>query len=130
MNVSESVPLINTFTAAWNAMDPQAVLVHFTDDAVLALDPPPPGSPGEYRGKEQILGFLQYLAPGFHTFDTSNHVAEGGTLSWDGALASDRLRERGLERAPFHAQASLDRGKFSTLSVTFDQSAREKLQKA
>jgi len=135
VTAEDPVVVINDFDAAWNAHDAEGVLAFFTDDAVVKIEPPPPGQLGTYAGKEQIRDFVEDLLPGFHVEPRDHQVAGyqeevGDRVIWAFTLSADSFRELGVDPVEGTAEAILQGYKLETFTTTFSPETVEKMQAA
>ncbi|MCC9075552.1 ester cyclase [Litorilinea aerophila] len=117
---------IQSFDAAWNAHDVDAVLAFFTDDAVITPVPPLPGGPEKFTGREEIRGFIQLLMPGFRV-KSENIQVSGTTVTWWFAVYSDFFQSLGVNPVTGMGEAVLDQGKFRSFVPRFSQETVNKL---
>jgi hypothetical protein len=131
----ESVSVVEDFDAAWNAHDEDAVLDFFADNAVVKLEPPAPGEPEAYTGKEQIRAFVQTYMPGFHVESRDHQVAGyqegvGERVIWESTVSSDSFRSLGVDPVEGMTEAIFESGKVKSFTFTLSQETLAKMQEA
>jgi ketosteroid isomerase-like protein len=119
----------NEFDATWNTNDAEAVLAHFTDDAVVCPVPPLPGAPEVFRGEDEVRGFVQMLIPNFHV-ESRDYRARGDTVSWYATVTSDTVRQMGVDSLSADCEAIVRDGKVVSFTPRFTQETLERLQAA
>lgn len=83
MQEEDSLRVVDSFDAAWNAHDEEGVFDLFAEEAVARLVPAPPGEPEDYEGKSQLKDLVWRHMPGFHVL--------GAIPRQNGARVSRRL---------------------------------------
>lgn len=128
--MQDAVSLIqHTFDEAWNTRDLARILDCFADDAVVRPVPPMPGGPEQYRGKDQIRTFVEFLLDGFHV-DATHYVAEGETVRWYAVISSDGFRRMGIDTLDNFCEAVVHGGKITSFAPTFTPASLSKFQAA
>jgi ketosteroid isomerase-like protein len=115
--------------ATWNRHDAQATLNLYAEDAVVTITPPPPGSPGTFKGREEIRKFVAIFIPGFHV-SSRNIRQSGDKVMWNAVASADGLRQMGLDLAEITAEAVVQDGKIKSFDVTFTPETVARLQAA
>ncbi len=129
----DPISRVEDFDAAWNTHDEEAVLGFFADDAVVKLEPPPPGEREAYTGKEQIRGFVRTHTPGFHVESRDHQVAGhqegvGDRVIWESTVSSDSFRSLGADQVEGTAEAILKEGRIESFTFTLSQETLAKMQ--
>lgn len=117
------------FDGAWNARDVERILNHFAPDAVVQTQPPLPGGPETYRGREKIRTFVEALTPGFHV-DSNGFEVDGDRVTWFSTVSCDAFQEMGLDDLEATATAHVTNGRVSSFAVQFTPSALARMQAA
>ncbi|HET6313207.1 MAG TPA: nuclear transport factor 2 family protein [Chloroflexia bacterium] len=128
-NNQDATSFMTQFDAAWNRHDLDAAVGYYADDAVVALEPAPPGLPGIFTGKDEIRGFIQMLLPGFHV-ESSNARANGDTLTWDSRITADAFRSMGVDEAECVTEVVVRDGKVQRFTPTFSPATLAKIQQS
>ena len=105
-----------TFIAAWNRHDAEAVLKALADDAVVTLDPPFPGAPPVFNGKAELGGFVQAFIAGIHVA-TRNYGAQGDTVTFDATVSADAVRQLGVASVDQSDEVVLRGGKVAAFII-------------
>jgi hypothetical protein len=119
MSGHDPINLIQSFDAAWNMGDLDAVMAFFADDAIVRLAPPPPDG-GIYSGAARIRAWAESLMPGFRV-ESSDHCAVGDQVTWSFRAFSDAFQAAGVNPASGRADALLRGEKIQSFTVTFDE---------
>lgn len=117
------------FDGAWNARDLNRIVDCFTSDAVVHMQPPLPGGPEAYRGRDDIRGFAETLVPGFHV-ESQNFALEGDHVTWFSIVACDLFRELGLDALECTSTALVRDGKVASFAPSFTPSSLGRMQAA
>ncbi|HZY57102.1 MAG TPA: nuclear transport factor 2 family protein [Rubrobacteraceae bacterium] len=135
MAAEDPISVVNDFDAAWNAHNEEDVLRFFTDNAVVRLEPSPPGEPEAYTGKEEIKSFVQRYMPGFRVESRGHQVAGhqeevGDRVIWESTVSSDGFRNLGVDPVEGAAEAILKGSKIELFTFTLSQETLAKMQQA
>jgi LPXTG-motif cell wall-anchored protein len=122
--------VIRALGAARNAGDAEGAAARFADDAALTVQPPPPGTSGVFRGKDQIRALLQGdSVTHFHT-EQVNFQVTGDKVTWDSTVTNDTLRKLGLASAVYRHDAVVQGGKIRSFTATMAPDSLAKVQAA
>jgi ketosteroid isomerase-like protein len=128
MSTHDPITLAQSFDAAWNAHDMNAVMGFFADDAIVRLAPPPPDG-GIYSGKAAIRAWAETLMPGFHVESTA-HCATGDQVTWSFRVSCDSFQAMGVNPVTGRADALVRGDKIKSFTVTFDEATASRMSSA
>lgn len=117
----------NEFDPAWNAHDVERVVQCFAEDAVVTTNPPMPGAPPMFRGKEEVRAFVQTVIPGFHV-RSAGFRTDGERVTWRSTVAADAFRQAGADSIDCDTEAVVRGGRVTNFTVTFTPESVAKLQ--
>ena len=129
MSTENIMELIKAYDAHWNANDVEGTLAAFTDDAVVTLNPPPPGQPAVSQGKAAVRQFIEANIPGFHV-ESRDYQVHGDSARWLGRLSNDGFRQLGLADLEIVTEATFRGDKVAAFTVTFTPAALEQIMAA
>lgn len=66
--MSENAERVRELLRLAGAMDTDALIAHFTDDAVMELPFAPSTMPSRYDGRDEIRGFMEFARDAFSSF--------------------------------------------------------------
>jgi ketosteroid isomerase-like protein len=83
-------PILQTFIAAWNRRDSEALLRCFSPDATLrVVPPPPPPEPETYTGRDAIAGWLNAQLAEATPARLGDVRMLGNVVTWDTIVERD-----------------------------------------
>jgi hypothetical protein len=110
--------VVEAFNAASNAGDLDRMLEFFADDAVLTTLPPPAElAHSIFAGKVQIRAWFAPQMQHLH-IAPRNLRANGTTVGWEATIASDMFRQLGIDSFEVRAEAVVENGQMTALTVT------------
>jgi hypothetical protein len=114
----DPLAVVEAFNAASNAGDLDRMLEFFADDAVLTTLPPPAEPEhGTFVGKAQIREWFAPQMPHLHVAP-HNLRANGTIVVWEATIASDMFRQLGIDSFDVLAEAVVENGQMTALTVT------------
>jgi hypothetical protein len=129
MAAENILEIMKDLDAQWNAHDVDGALAYYTDDAVVTLNPPPPGQPAVSQGKAAVRDFIVANIPGFQIESREPEVS-GDRARWLGRLSNDGFRQLGLAGLEIVTEATFRGDKVSSFTVTFTPEALEQIMAA
>jgi ketosteroid isomerase-like protein len=109
---NDPATLVKAFDAACNAGDIERVMAFFAENAVLksAQDPK------IYTGKQQIR---EWFAPQMNHIHivSKNHQVTGDTVTWEGTLSGDLVKQMGSDAFEQIAEAIVQDGKIVSFTL-------------
>jgi ketosteroid isomerase-like protein len=113
----DPLTVVHAWEAASEAGDADAAAALFTDDGVITLQPPPPGSSGIFRGKAQIQEFLHGFGAG-KIHSTATYEVSGNVVTATGVVALPSLAQVGIPSVAFTAVFVVQNCKLASFSPT------------
>jgi hypothetical protein len=107
---TDPVSVVDAFHAAGDDID--AALALLTDDVVIELTPPPPGTPGKWSGKQGARAFFEWRNAG-HQRRVREGAAQvtGNTVTGEVGVTSDTFKRLSLGTVRHTFQAEVVDGK-------------------
>ncbi len=99
--------VVNGFLQAFVADDLDGAMSHFTDDVVFNAV----NAQEEFRGKEDVRGYIEFLMRSVIDMETRNFSFEGNQVTWEASL------ERTSTPAEISYTAMVEAGKISYLET-------------
>jgi ketosteroid isomerase-like protein len=109
----DPVVVVKALDAACNAGDLERVVALFADDAVLK----DPLASRFHAGQQQIREWFRPQLQQCHVTST-NHQVTGDSVTWEGTVSADMLRQRGIASLDEMAEAVVRGGKIRSLAWT------------
>lgn len=98
---AQLIQIAKEFNAAWNAGNPDDILVFFAHDAVVRIVPPPPPPEREqFSGRDEIRAWIERTLALPFKVDASNYRAAGSVVTWEAFFPNE-----GQESAPDVSEA-------------------------
>ncbi len=131
MRLPDPVTVIETAIRSANHGDITNMVSLFADDAVVKLEPPmPPPLCSAYHGRQEIEQYLrQLVTKGFHV-EATNFTVVGDVVSWQSCIATDLLRNMGVDQATVKSQAVVDGALIRSLTIHYSPEVEGKLKAA
>ena len=105
-----------------NAGDVDAFVAQYADDAVVTIEPPPPGVPGEslwLTGSAEIRGWAEGLMEASnHHMDLEITRTDGQTVIGKSTYTNDNLKALGVDTVDNHWVVTLQGGKIQGYTAT------------
>ena len=121
---------IEEYRTLRNADDIDRAMEFFADDAVVKqIPPPPPPDPGVYTGKPQIRAWMEPQLQQFHV-TSRNRQVHGDTVTWEATVSGDMFRQMGIDCFEVTAEARVQGGKITSLTLTQTPESHSKFQAA
>jgi hypothetical protein len=122
--------IIRAIHQAMEGKDVEAALALMTDEIVVKIVPPPPGTSGVWSGKEEVRGWLEGTIAQNFASELSNFQVEGNRATWTAMVSLDDWRALGIEALEHHSEGVFENGKLKYFTTTMTQGALDRLMAA
>jgi hypothetical protein len=119
--------VVKSWNDALNEGNVSAALEYLEDDATIQIMPPPPGTSGNFTGKEQIQAYYQGTAALNGYNELIKIQVDGEKISFSSKFGMDEWRNMGVESLEVLGEGVIVDGKFQSYIVTIPPESLAKL---